>query len=47
MDVIYDHDSYFVQHKDMHGRSSISALQKCITALKMLAYGIVVDATNE
>jgi hypothetical protein len=47
MNVVSNHDSYFVQHKDVCGRMSLSTILKCIFVLKMLAYDVATDATNE
>lgn len=40
-------DSYFVQKCDALGRLGLSPLQKCTAAIKMLAYGVAADATDE
>jgi hypothetical protein len=40
-------DSWFVQRFDAVGRLGLSALQKCTAALRMLAYGVPADATDE
>jgi hypothetical protein len=40
-------DSYFVQKRDGLGRLGLSSLQKCTTTIRMLAYGVAVDATDE
>jgi hypothetical protein len=40
-------DPWFVQRSDAVGRLGLSALQKCTVALRMLAYGIPADATDE
>ena len=36
-------DPWFVQRQDSLYKLGLSSLQKCIVALKMLAYGILVD----
>jgi hypothetical protein len=40
-------DSWFAQKRDAIGRLGLSALQKCTAAMRMLAYGIPADATDE
>jgi len=47
MNVIYVHDSYFVQLKGCVCALKPSTTQKCTTTLKMLAYGITIYATNK
>jgi hypothetical protein len=41
------YDEWFVQRPDVVGRMGLSSLQKCTAALRMLAYGVAVDATDE
>ena len=40
-------DAYFVQKSDGLGKLGLSSIQKCTAALRMLAYGITADATDE
>jgi hypothetical protein len=47
VDGITEFDSYFVQWSDAIGRVGFSPLQKCLTAMRMLAYGAPGDAVDE
>jgi hypothetical protein len=47
MDRVVAHDAYFVQRKDAAGVFSLSSIQKCTAALRILAYGIAADAIDE
>lgn len=47
MNVVSDHDSYFVQSRDECGHMCLSMFQKCITIFKMLTYGVPPHATYE
>ena len=38
---------FFCQKKDGIGRPGLSTLQKCTTAIRVLAYGFVLDAVDE
>jgi hypothetical protein len=40
-------DPWFIQKRDAAGRPGLSSLQKCTAAIRMLAYGIPADATDE
>ena len=40
-------DPWFIQRHDGVGRLGLSSLQKCTAALRMLAYGVTTDATDE
>jgi len=40
-------DNYFVQRRDNVGRLGLSALQKITATFRMLAYGLLADATDE
>jgi hypothetical protein len=40
-------DPWFIQNCDGMGRLGLSLLQKCTAAIRMLAYGIPTDATDE
>jgi hypothetical protein len=41
------YDDWFVQKRDAMGRLGLSSLQKCIFAIRMLAYGTPADVTDE
>ena len=41
------HDPYFIKKRNAAGMLGLSSLQKMTTALRMLAYGITADSTNE
>ena len=47
MDAVATFDPWFVQGVDAVGRLGLSTLQKCTAALRMLAYGLPVDACDE
>jgi hypothetical protein len=47
VDRVCAYDQWFVQRPDATGRMGLSSLQKCTTAVRMLAYGVVADATDE
>ncbi|XP_048613533.1 uncharacterized protein LOC106399007 [Brassica napus] len=38
---------YFQQRRNVHGRNGLSTLQKCTSAMRMLAYGRARDANDE
>jgi hypothetical protein len=40
-------DQWFVQRPDAAGRMGLSSLHKCTAAVRMLAYGVAEDATDE
>jgi hypothetical protein len=40
-------DQWFVQRPDATGRMGLSSLQNCTVAIRMLAYGVAADATDE
>jgi hypothetical protein len=40
-------DPWFIQRRHGVGRLGLSSLQKCTTALRMLAYGVATDATDK
>ena len=42
-----DHDNYFNQRRDALGRLGLSTLQKTTAAIRMLAYALPADATDE
>jgi hypothetical protein len=45
MNVVSNHDSYFVQRRDVCQHMGLSMIQKCIAILKMLAYDVAANAT--
>jgi hypothetical protein len=47
MDTICECDDYFVQKCDACGLWNLSSIQKCIAALRMLAYKVIADAIDE
>jgi hypothetical protein len=47
VDAVGNFDPWFLQKLDACGRLSLSPLQKCTAALRMLAYGSGADATDE
>ena len=42
-----DHDNYFKQQRDALGRLGLSALQKATAVIRILAYALPADATDE
>jgi hypothetical protein len=47
MDRVCECDDYFVQKRDACGLWGLSSIQKCTVALRMLAYGVIADATDK
>ena len=47
LESVQNYDSYFVQKLDATCQLGLSGLQKCIAALRILAYGIAFDAIDE
>ncbi|XP_075481327.1 uncharacterized protein LOC142522042 [Primulina tabacum] len=47
VDGIQNHDVYFIQRSDSLGRLGLSTNQKATGALRMLAYALPADATDE
>ena len=47
VEAVQLHDGYFVQRRDALGRIGLSAIQKITAAMRMLAYGVSTDATDE
>jgi hypothetical protein len=41
------HDPYFIQKRNATGMLGLSFLQKMTVALRILAYGVVADSTDE
>ncbi|XP_062112939.1 uncharacterized protein LOC133824088 [Humulus lupulus] len=46
-DDLEKHDNYFIQRRDGLAKLRLSGLQKVTTVFRMLAYGVLADATNE
>ncbi|XP_010485011.1 PREDICTED: uncharacterized protein LOC104763322 [Camelina sativa] len=47
VDALSNEVPYFQQRRDATGRLSLSALQKCTAAIRILAYGCAADAVDE
>jgi hypothetical protein len=47
MEAIVVHDFYFVHKRDAIGLLRLSSIQKCIFAIKMLAYSVAIDYIDE
>ena len=47
VDRLSNEVEFFRQKKDALGRFSLSPLQKCTTAIRVLAYGTAADAVDE
>ncbi|GKE09640.1 putative nuclease HARBI1 [Tanacetum coccineum] len=47
VDSVTANDRYFQQRRDATGRQSLSSLQKCTGAMRVLAYGVSFDAVDE
>ncbi|CAM8890416.1 unnamed protein product [Rhodiola kirilowii] len=47
MEAVTANDTFFAQRQDATGRMSFSPLQKCTSAMRMLAYGLSADAVDE
>jgi hypothetical protein len=45
--AVAEHDPWFVQKKDCAGHLGLSSLQKCTAAIRILAYGVAADSTDE
>jgi hypothetical protein len=45
--AVKNHDNYFKKKFDACGKEGLSALQKCIAAIRILAYGVPTDAVDE
>jgi hypothetical protein len=46
MNIVEEHDNYFVQKSNATGVLGLSCLQKVAAAFKMIAYGVPADATD-
>ncbi|WOH00288.1 hypothetical protein DCAR_0519647 [Daucus carota subsp. sativus] len=47
VDAVSNFDPYFQQRIDAVGRKGLSSLQKCIAAMRMLAYGVSADVVDD
>ncbi|CAK8543660.1 unnamed protein product [Lathyrus sativus] len=47
VEALGNHDEYFQRRIDAVGRMGLSPLQKCTTALRILAYGSPVDSVDD
>lgn len=47
MDAVCEFDPYFVQRRDATGALGLFPHQKCTAAVRMLAYGVSADSTDE
>ena len=47
MDGVSSYDPWFLQKRDALGRLGVSTLQKCVVAMRMLAYGVAADACDD
>jgi hypothetical protein len=47
VEAVKNQDSYFTQRRDARGLLGISTIQKITSAVRMLAYGVAADATDE
>ncbi|XP_074376743.1 uncharacterized protein LOC141718259 [Apium graveolens] len=47
VDAVSNFDSYFQQRIDAVGRKSLSPLEKCTAAMRMLAYGVSADVVDD
>ena len=47
VDAVTQHDNYFHQRRIATGRMGLSTLQKVTAAIRILAYGVPADATDE
>ncbi len=40
-------DGYFMQQQNVYGTMGLFALQKCIITMRILAYGVAINALDE
>lgn len=45
--ALSSYDNYFIQWVDAANKEDISSIEKCTSAMQMLAYGVVADAIDE
>ncbi|XP_004971782.1 uncharacterized protein LOC101758964 [Setaria italica] len=46
-EVVKNQDNYFKKKYDATGKAGLSSLQKCVAAMRILAYGVPADAVDE
>jgi hypothetical protein len=46
-EAVKNYDNYFKKKCDATGKEGLSALQKCVAAIRILAYGVPADAVDE
>ena len=46
-EAVKNHDDYFKNKYDATGKEGLSALQKCISSMCILAYGVPADAIDK
>jgi hypothetical protein len=47
MNVVDEYDYYFIQKRNATGTLGLSCLQKVVAVFKMIAYGVLADATDD
>jgi hypothetical protein len=47
MNAVEEHDDYFIQKRNAASMLGLSCLQKVATTFKMIAYGVLADATDD
>ena len=47
MNVVKEHDDYFVQKRNEVGTLGLTCLQKVVAVFQMIAYGVATDATDD
>jgi hypothetical protein len=47
MNVVEEHDNYFIQKRNAAGVLGLSCLEKVVVAFKMIAYGVPTYATDD
>ncbi|XP_048491558.1 uncharacterized protein LOC104882934 [Beta vulgaris subsp. vulgaris] len=47
INALENHSVYFTERVDAVGRSSLTPLQKCVAAIRLLAYGVAGDIVDE
>jgi hypothetical protein len=46
-EAVKNYDNYFRKRCDATGKVGLSALQKCVASMRILAYGVPADAVDE
>ena len=46
-EAVKNYDNYFRKRCDATGKEGLSALQKCVASMRILAYGVPADAVDE